>query len=378
MPDRRRILKTTAAWGLSLMTTDASSAAPPGNSQSDGSARSLGFRMPLESEPHARTFMQWPARAAIHGGSAELEAVRSRIVSIAQAIVRFEPLVMLARPSQVAAVQQRLGAQIEVWPIATDDLWCRDAGPTFVRSANGALAISELNFNGWGNKQPHAADGQIAGRVAQRLGLRVFNNGLVGEGGGVETDGAGTLLAHESSWINPNRNRGTKAEIERLLLDALGAERMIWAPGVKGADITDYHIDALARFVKPGQVVIQLPAKKDSGDPWSVAAFETYEILKQATDAAGRRLDIVVMSEPDPERIRSVSDDFVSSYVNYYVCNGAVIGAEFGDDKADAAASDLLRQLYPGREVVNLDIDPIGEAGGGIHCATQQQPVGSV
>lgn len=374
MPDRRDLLKTTV-MGLSMMAGHASFAAPKRNDQGSGSARGLGFRMPLESDRHARTFMQWPSHAAIYGGRKELEAVRSSIALIAATIARFEPLVMLARPDLLMAVQQTLGAHVEVWPIETEDLWCRDSGPTFVRSADGALAISELNFNGWGNKQPHADDQRIARRVAEKLGLRVFDNGIVGEGGGVETDGAGTLLAHESSWVNPNRNRRTRAEIEGLLLEALGAERMIWAPGVKGADITDYHIDALARFVKPGQVLIQLPRKKSTSDPWSVSAFETYEILKRAKDASGRSLDIVVIPEPDPEEIRSLSDDFVSSYVNYYVCNGAVIGAEFGDDKADATAKEILQRLYPGRDVVSLAIDPIGEAGGGIHCATQQQPV---
>ena len=369
MAKRRDVLKATALMGLSMIAGDALFAE---------SIRPAGFRMPLESEPHARTFMQWPSRAAIYGGGRDLEAVRTRIALIASTVARFEPVVMLARPDQVATLQQRLGARIETWPIETEDLWCRDSGPTFVRSAEGALAISEFNFNGWGNKQPHANDRLIAGRVAERLGVRVFDSGIVGEGGGVETDGAGTLLAHESSWVIPNRNRRTKAEIEKLLLDALGAERMIWAPGIEGADITDFHIDALARFVKPGQVLIQLPKKKSSSDPWSASAFETYEVLKRARDASGRQLEIIVMPEPNPERIRSSSADFVSSYVNYYVCNGAVIGAEFGDDKADAGASDLLRQLYPGRDVVSLDIDPLGEAGGGIHCATQQQPVGSV
>lgn len=334
--------------------------------------------MPLEAEPHARTFMQWPSRAAVHGGRKALEAVQTRIALIASTVARFEPLVMLAPPDLAADVRARLGARIEVWPIETDDLWCRDSGPTFVRSADGALAMSELNFNGWGNKQPHANDRRIARRVAERLGVRMFDNGIVGEGGGIETDGAGTLLAHESSWVISNRNRRTKADIERLLLEALGAERMIWAPGVKGADITDFHIDALARFIKPGQVLIQLPNKQDASDPWNAAAFETYEVLKRARDASGRHLDIVVMPEPNPERIRSASADFVSSYVNYYVCNGAVIGAEFGDDRTDATAKELLQRLYPGREVISLDIDPIGEAGGGIHCATQQQPVGTV
>lgn len=332
--------------------------------------------MPLESERHARTFMQWPSRTAIYGSAKALEAVRSSIALIASTIAKFEPVVMLARPDQKAAVRKSLGTGIDVWPIATEDLWCRDSGPTFVRSASGELAVAELNFNGWGNKQSHHDDGRIASRVAENIGLKLFNSGVVGEGGGVETDGAGTLLAHESCWVNKNRNRGSKEAIEARLLDALGGQKMIWAPGVKGEDITDYHIDALARFVKPGQVLIQLPRKKTDGDPWSVSAFETYDILKRAKDASGRSLDIVVVADPDPSRVRSVKTDFVSSYVNYYVCNGAVISAEFGNDRQDMAAASILRQLYPGREVVSLNIDPIGEAGGGIHCATQQQPVG--
>jgi agmatine deiminase len=212
----------------------------------------------------------------------------------------------------------------------------------------------------------------IATRVASQLKLPVFANGIVGEAGGVEVDGAGTALAHESSWINKNRNKQHKDDIERLLLDALGAEKMIWAPSIKGADITDYHIDALARFVKPGQVLIQLGKSPDRSNPWTVAAFETYQVLKSARDAQGRTLDIVVI--PEPVRIRSKSKTFVASYVNYYVCNGAVVGAEFGDDSADAEAQAILRRLYPGRQVVSLNVDPIGEAGGGIHCATQPKP----
>lgn len=353
------------AWG-------ARAAAMPGPR---ASARDAGFRAPLESDRHERTFMQWPSRARIYGGGKGLENVRSRIVSIARTIARFEPVVVLARPEQASEAASALGPKIDVWPIPTEDLWCRDSGPTFVRDGNGKLAVSELNFNGWGGKQAHAEDGRIARRVAEKLGLPVIDSGVVGEAGGVEVDGAGTAMAHESCWINANRNALSRVEIERRLLAALGCEKMIWAPGVKGADITDYHIDALARFVRPGLAVIQLGDSVDRSDPWSVSAFQTYDILKQARDAAGRKLEIVVLPEPDPYEIRSEAEDFVSSYVNYYVCNGAVIGAEFGDDAADEKARSILKQLYPAREIVSLDVDPIGEAGGGIHCATQQQPV---
>ena len=157
-----------------------------------------------------------------------------------------------------------------------------------------------------------------------------------------------------------------------MLLDTMGASKMIWAPGIKGADITDYHIDSLARFTGPGQVLIQIDDELDPDDPWSVAAHQTLGILQQATDARGRPLEITRL--PDPIDIRGTGDDFVSSYVNYYVCNGAVIAPQFGDRRADAEAREILAALYPGREVVQLNIDALGASGGGIHCATQQQP----
>jgi agmatine deiminase len=339
----------------------------------EASAKAAGYRMPLESDPHLHTFMQWPALVAIYGNQDALDDVREKIALIANSIAKFEPVVMLARPEQMAGAQEHFKTGVELWPMDVQDLWCRDAGPTFVVNAKGELAASELNFNGWGGKQEHEDDARIARRVAEKLGLRVFDNGVVGEGGGVEVDGAGTVLAHASCWVNPNRNAGSEEEVGKRLLDALGGDKMIWAPGVAGADITDYHIDALARFVKPGQVLIQLPEKIISDDPWSTSAFETYEILKKSTDAAGNKLDIVVI--PEPRNIRSRSKDFVSSYVNYFVCNGAVIGAEFGDDKADAEAARILSRLYPGREIVSINVDAIGEAGGGIHCSTQQQPL---
>jgi len=124
--------------------------------------------------------------------------------------------------------------------------------------------------------------------------------------------------------------------------------------------------------VGPGRVLIQTGETVDPRDPWSVAAHRTLAILEGATDARGRKLEIVRLS--DPVDIRSRDPDFVSSYINYYVCNGAVIAPQFGDRRADEAARETLANLYPGRKIVQLNIDPLGASGGGIHCATQQQP----
>jgi agmatine deiminase len=242
-----------------------------------------------------------------------------------------------------------------------------DARPLFVVDGQGGIAVRHIRFNGWGQKQRHARDGRIAEQVAERLGLPLLPSGLTGEAGGVEQDGHGLLMAHESSWVIDNRNPGlSRATIEARLLDAYGAERMIWSPGVRGEDITDYHIDSLARFTGPGRVLINLPDDPDPQDAFHTAALDTHDALI----AAG--LSVEVIPEPVERRVKSV--DFVASYANYYACNGAVIAAQFGDEEADSLAVDALTRHYPGRAVVTLDVDPLGELGGGIHCATQQMP----
>ncbi|MDJ0613970.1 MAG: agmatine deiminase family protein [Rhizobiaceae bacterium] len=343
-----------------------------GTSNVTNADNSDGFYVPDEAKRHERTFMQWPVNSPAYSDRHFLEMVRQSVAEIANAIVEFEPVVMLMATKFKASAQAILSHKIEIWDVATDDLWCRDSGPLFVRNDAGELAIRQLNFNGWGNKQAYSNDGRIAERVAEIMDLPLFDNGLVGEPGGVETNGYGTLIAHESSWINKNRNALSKDIVTQKLLEVYGADTMIWAPGVVGEDVTDYHIDALARFVGKNKVLIQVPDRIYADDPWSAAAFETRNIIENALNSEGSEMGLVTV--PDPANTRVQSPDFVASYVNYYLCNGGVIAANFGDKEADVIAKEILRNLYPERDVITLNVDPIGEIGGGIHCATQQQP----
>ena len=368
--NRRAMLGAASALGGAVLAGFPGCVTAQGKDDTPDSGLS-GYKMPPEEAPHTRTFMQWPVSLDIYDRKS-LRAVQATIALIANNISVFEPVIMLVSGTAAKTARAQLGRGVEIWDIPTDDLWCRDSGPTFVKNTKGQLAVSHIAFNGWGNKQPHSNDARIATAIAKRLGLPLFVTGLQGEQGGIEQDGAGTLLAHASSWVNPNRNTGDEDEVGKRLVRALGAQKIIWAPGLRGRDITDYHIDALVRFVAPGHLLIQLPKGIDPEDPYSVAAFKTYEILKTATDAQGRKFDITVI--PEPISIRSRNPDFVASYVNYYICNDAVICAEFGGKAADAKAQAILRAFYPGRRIVALNIDALGEAGGGIHCATQQQP----
>lgn len=326
------------------------------------------LNIPTEEEPHDFCFMQWPTSKIVHPDPDFLGDLQDTIANIANAISQFEPVKIAAATQYHSSMRKKLSGNVEIWDIPTDDLWARDSGPIFAFDATGAPVVTGFNFNGWGNKQIHHHDGLVASRVAQFLDLPYRPAPLVGEAGGIEWNGQGILLAHESSWINSNRNKGSKEEITQSLLSFYGADRMIWAKGLKGEDITDYHIDSLARFVAPNEVVIQLPFDDGSWDIWVAAAEKTYEALHEAG------MKIHHIDEPENPRVSSL--DFVASYANYYVANGAVIGAEFGDQKTDEKAAATLKRLYPGREVVMLNVDAIGEVGGGIHCATQQCPKG--
>lgn len=326
-----------------------------------------GFHVPPEEERHQRTFMQWPVNREVHPDRAFLDMVQQTIADIANTIVDFEPVTLLMAAEDTGRAKAKLSDAIEVWDIPTEDLWCRDSGPLFAVSAQGGLAISHIQFNGWGYKQVHTRDSRIVAQVAQRLDVPLIDSGLRGEPGGVEHDGHGLLMAHESSWVNDNRNPGlSRTQVEALLLNAYGAERMIWSDGVWGEDITDYHIDSLARFTGPRRVLINLPDAPEEEDPFHMAALDTHDIL------VAEGLDVDVIPEPIHRRVDSV--DFVASYANYYVCNGAVVSAQFGDSETDMIAAEALARHYPGREIIQLNVDPLGELGGGIHCATQQMP----
>ncbi|MFE4719905.1 agmatine deiminase family protein, partial [Streptomyces sp. NPDC056728] len=184
----------------------------------------------------------------------------------------------------------------------------------------------------------------------------------------------GTLIATKSSLVNKNRNPGmTTTQIETAMCDAFGASKVIWFNGVTGRDITDDHVDATSRFLAAGDGLVQMPLATDT-DAWSKDARQQYQILSTSTDADGTPIAVTKIQGPDYSRIRSSDVNFVAAYANYYVCNGAVISAQFGDTRADAAAKAALQRLFPGRTLEQLNIDSLGAGGGGIHCVTQQQP----
>ncbi|MGI5347489.1 agmatine deiminase family protein [Streptomyces sp. CA-250714] len=350
---------------------DGSSPAVAADGSTAGGGPADGGRMSDESVPHARTFMAWPTRR-IWG--ADTRRVRADIARIARTIADYEPVTLLAGPLEAAAARRAVGSRVHVLVQPVDDLWLRDTGPVFIDTDRGQAGV-DFHFNGWGGKQQHRRDSRVAAAVLRHTGVRRISAPLTAEGGSLEVDGRGTLLATESSLVNENRNPGkSRDRIERELKALLGVSKVIWVEGLKGADITDFHIDALARFARPGTVVMSSPAEGAPDDKWRRAYQQARHIIERSTDAEGRKLRVVDIPEADPGKAGVTSPDFLGSYVNYYVVNGAVILPRFGDTEADDRAAATVGELYPGRDIRQVDIGTLATGGGGIHCATQQQP----
>lgn len=331
--------------------------------------------MPDEGEQQQRAYIAFGAQDAIWEDFTE--DVQAALGRIARAIAAYQPVTVFCRASERDIAEEECGSHnITYVETELDDIWMRDIGANFVVDDDGALGAVDFNFNGWGGKQQHRYDAKLAARVAKLAGAQYQQSELVGEGGGIEVDGHGTGIMTESSWINSNRNPGwSKAQVEAELKERLGLRKIIWLPGIKGKDITDAHVDFYARFAAPGVAVANLNNDPDSYD--HEVTLKHLEILRNATDADGRKLQVHTMSPPlKPRRSKFNEDnpDFAAGYINYFVINGAVIAPQFGDRSADEQARALLVKLYPGRKVVQLDIDAIAAGGGGIHCVTNQCP----
>lgn len=320
--------------------------------------------MPEEGAPHQATWMSFGVNDDIWT-AALADDVRETLHLIAETIAEFEPVHALAPPGT-------RNRRLDIIEFETDDLWMRDTGPTFVHGPADLGGVN-FNFNGWGGKQQHARDALVAGEVCAATDTEEIATDLVLEGGALEIDGEGTALITESCVLNDNRNPGwSKGQVEAELLRTIGIEKVIWLPGIAGRDITDGHTDFYARFASPGVVIA---ARDDDPESFDYAVTrEHLRILETATDAHGRAIEVHVIPAPTSPREDYLDDDFAAGYINFYLCNGGVIAPEFGDRKADRHAKKVLQELFPDREVVQLNIDPIAAGGGGIHCTTQQEP----
>jgi agmatine deiminase len=335
----------------------------------------LGYHMPAEWEPHAATWLSWPRRDGISFPES-FDRVMTALRAMVEPLVESEQVCINvfngAHEAEARSVLRGLPMErITFYCIPTNEPWCRDHGPIFLRrDRDPKLAVADWDYNAWGNKYPpFDLDEVVPTRVAEILGVPVFYPRMILEGGSIEVNGAGALLTTESCLLNKNRNPNlSRDQIERCLRDYLGVTNILWlGDGIAGDD-TDGHIDDLARFVSRQSVLTVVEEDRDD---------ENYEPLKEnlarLREMRIGKNNIEVITLPMPKKIVRDGLRLPASYANFYIANNCVLVPIFADSTDEVALS-ILRKCFPTRRVTGIDCRELIWGLGTFHCLTQQQP----
>lgn len=303
-----------------------------------------GYRMPAEFEPQAGVWMLWPERNDNWRDGAK--PAQKAFLDVATAILQFEPVTVCVSPAQYQNARERLPRAVRVVEMASNDAWIRDCGPTFLVNGNGGVRAVDWTFNAWGGLVdglyfPWDLDDQVAQKVC---------------------------------------------EIERMLCDYLGCEKVLWLRDGIDPEETNGHIDDVACFIRPGEVACIWT--DDPQNPFYQPARDAYDTLSQATDAKGRKLKVhklcltqqpcllqgaATIDAVEGTIPREDGEVAIASYMNFLIVNGGVILPQYGDAN-DALAVQQVQAMFPDRRVVGVQTREVAFGGGNIHCITQQQP----
>jgi agmatine/peptidylarginine deiminase len=340
------------------------------------------FRFPAEWEPQSAVLIAWPHPETDWGP--RLVDVEETYIALVAAIASFEDAVICVADDdlQTYAEARLRSARVDMSrvrfvTVEYDDTWLRDSGPITLRSNDGSgFRLLDFRFTGWGGKFEASRDDRL---VEALTAEGLFPNGerreidFALEGGGIETDGAGTLL---TTWrcLHERHPQATCEQLGAKLAGWLAQDRVLWLDrGYLEGDDTDAHIDTLARFAAPDAIVYQ--ACDDIADTHYDELQAMAAELSQLRTREGRPYRLFALPWPRP-----VFDDgrrLAASYANFLIVNGAVLMPSYGDI-ADARAQEVMAEAFPGRAIVPVPCRPLIWQNGSLHCITMQLPAGAL
>lgn len=334
-------------------------------------------QFPAEWAPQSAVQLTWPR--ADGDFARHFDAVERNFIEIAVAISRYED-VIIGYGLDPSTLKKRLtdagadAARLRIHRVASNDVWARDHGPITVLR-EGKLVHLDFIFNGWGNKFDATLDTQITRKLAAQPVWpgTVETLDFVLEGGGIESDGLGTLLTTERCLLAPTRNpQFNQAQIEQRLKAWFGVSRVLWLKhGDLIGDDTDGHIDTIARYCNEHTIAYQ------ACDDRSDAHYNDLKALEQELQALRQSNGQPYTLVPLPLPAAIYDEDgkrLPAGYPNFLILNGAVLVPTYGDTRNDALALERLRPHFPGREVIGIDCRALIQQYGSLHCVTMQIP----
>lgn len=334
-------------------------------------------RLPAEWEPQSAVQLTFPH--ADSDWADMLDEVLPCFVQIAETISRFQKVLIVCQNARetrsllTGAVQENL----ILTEVPSNDTWARDHGGITILEDDRPVVL-DFMFNGWGLKFPADRDNRITRALWEQKLLHAEHRyvGMVLEGGGIESDGQGTLLATEETLLSPNRNPHlSKEQTEIFLKDLFGLEHVLWLPeGFLAGDDTDSHIDTLARFCSPDTIAY---VSCDVAEDEHFAALSAMQrSLENMRTRSGQPYRLVRLPWPDACHATD-GHRLPATYANFLIINGAVLVPTYRV-RQDAEALEILAGVFPDREIIGIDCRPLIEQHGSLHCITMQYPTGVV
>jgi len=339
------------------------------------------LRLPAEWELQAAVLIAWPH--ADTDWAERLAAVETTYVALAVAVTRFQPLIVVVADGELHAHVETLLrnakvdlARIRFVELPYDDTWLRDSGPITLKAGNDSFQLTDFRFTGWGGKfGAEQDDALIAGLVDAGVFGHAAHKRIdwALEGGGIESDGAGTVLTTWRCLVQRHPEQ-SREEMSAILRDSLHAARVLWLDyGYLEGDDTDAHIDTLARFAPGERIVFQ--ACDDTSDPHHDELQRMGAELAALRTVDGRPYQLYPLPWAKP--ILDEGRRLAASYANYLIVNGAVLVPAY-DDPADDEAARIIRTAHPSREIVQVPCRPLIWQNGSLHCITMQLPAGMI
>lgn len=338
------------------------------------------YRLPAEFEPQEAIWLSWPTNK--ESCPKTYSRLQDKFGEIAASVSRYERVrinaPMLAHMNIRLSIADNEGdlSQVDIYENATNDVWCRDHGPIFIKhKETGKVAITDWEFNAWGGKfPPFDLDNGIPEKAAAALKMDRFSSKMILEGGAIESNGKGVLITTEAVLLNKNRNAGmSKADVEKELKAMLGVETVFWLKNGIAGDDTDGHIDDMVRFVRDDAVICMIETKET--DPNFKVLKENRERLNDLRTTSGERVEVIEIEMPQAIEVKDWRlSRLPASYANFLIVNNAVLVPMFGHKKKDPAAEDKIAECFPGREIISVACKDLIMEGGALHCIAMHQP----
>jgi len=337
------------------------------------------YKMPEETSEHEGTWLQWPHHYTY--GMFYRNSLDDTWVKMTEALIGSEKVHIIAynstEKSRITTLLNNAGVSltnVDFFIYQNDDVWVRDNGPMFVYDTNNDLKIIDWSFNGWGGDAPYSKCDKIPTLLANNLSIPVLDlSAMVLEGGAIEIDGNGTLMATRSSVTHSSRNPSlTEAQIENYISTNMGITNFIWLDGVYGTELTDMHIDGFMKFANENTIITMNTVDLLY---WELPQTDIDKLnAAKNKDGEAYSFTYIPLTQNNVKTTSGKDLGYKGSYCNYYIANSDVLVPNYNDPN-DAVANAIIQNVYPNRTVIGIDVRNLYENGGMIHCVTQQQPV---